>query len=75
MKLLAKRLIVATVAFSIVNPLIWVPPAHAQFQRDRFDRRQLDQDLAPIALYPDQDRKSTRLNSSHSQQSRMPSSA
>ena len=54
MKLLAKRLIVATVAFSIVNPLIWVPPAHAQFQRDRFDRRQLDQDLAPIALYPDQ---------------------
>ena len=29
----------------------------------------------PLLLAVDQDRKSTRLNSSHSQQSRMPSSA
>ena len=33
-----------------------------------------DESTAPIATQP-QDRKSTRLNSSHSQQSRMPSSA
>ena len=29
----------------------------------------------PVALHLDQDRKSTRLNSSHTQKSRMPSSA
>ena len=31
--------------------------------------------FATLAKYPYKDRKSTRLNSSHSQQSRMPSSA
>ena len=32
-------------------------------------------DLDPRALAPDRDRKSTRLNSSHIEESRMPSSA
>ena len=33
------------------------------------------QDVVPIDIVPEQDRKSTRLNSSHIEESRMPSSA
>ena len=40
-----------------------------------FDKTDLDKDLSLISLNIKTDRKSTRLNSSHSDRSRMPSSA
>ena len=45
-------------------------------QRVEFDKEPTEQDIDEAAKQlGSQDRKSTRLNSSHSQQSRMPSSA
>ena len=53
----------------IVSQIPGMPPARANVQEEKAPRRWQDYVTGAI------DRKSTRLNSSHSQQSRMPSSA
>ena len=44
-------------------------------KKDRLEEVKLELENPDVWSDPDKDRKSTRLNSSHSQQSRMPSSA
>ena len=63
------------------TPVLTEPSRHSGFllPSSRVDPREFDIHPTDLfdrpAIHPEEDRKSTRLNSSHSQQSRMPSSA
>ena len=60
--------------YSILSSPVQSAVEDSSEQKSRWLETQLD-GKQPRAVIYDQDRKSTRLNSSHSQQSRMPSSA
>ena len=62
---LAKTLIIKTLADAV----------HLKFSRIQFTPDLMPSDIIGTEVIEEEDRKSTRLNSSHSQQSRMPSSA
>ena len=60
-------------AFALCGPLLWAISTHLdKYLVERYFR---NADVVVLTLFTALDRKSTRLNSSHVSESRMPSSA
>ena len=72
---MGRRLVLVAVLVLRLGMMGGVDPVQAEWYLAGQGGQQIPQDLTNIRGTGNLDRKSTRLNSSHSQQSRMPSSA
>ena len=73
-----KKLMIVIGIFTVIAGVVWVERAWSTMRvnaRTAKFNEDVDNLFSALQKYKERDRKSTRLNSSHSRRSRMPSSA